>query len=187
MRVLVTGATGYIGGRLVPRLVDAGHDVRVLVRHPERLRDVPAPGAATLREISSADLNEALGPLAAIDAERIVLVDGAYSADLSKVSSDAAAIELMSLAAMLEKAPTWLEGKFSATPIAAGGKVYFQNEAGVTYVIEPGPDMKLVSRNHLDAPATEIFRASLTPSGGQIFARSDRALYCIGSPATGGK
>ena len=32
MRVLVTGATGYIGGRLVPRLLEAGHRVRVLVR-----------------------------------------------------------------------------------------------------------------------------------------------------------
>ncbi|MEM6392968.1 MAG: DUF2867 domain-containing protein [Planctomycetota bacterium] len=32
MRVLVTGATGYIGGRLVPRLLAAGHRVRVLVR-----------------------------------------------------------------------------------------------------------------------------------------------------------
>ncbi|OUZ10515.1 NAD(P)-dependent oxidoreductase [Aeromicrobium sp. PE09-221] len=31
-RSLVTGATGYIGGRLVPQLLDAGHDVRVLVR-----------------------------------------------------------------------------------------------------------------------------------------------------------
>ncbi|MGW9181889.1 SDR family oxidoreductase [Agromyces sp. NPDC055661] len=41
MRMLVTGATGYIGGRLVPRLIGAGHDVRVLVRQPERLRDVP--------------------------------------------------------------------------------------------------------------------------------------------------
>jgi len=36
-QVLVTGATGYIGGRLVPELLDAGYDVRVLVRHPERL------------------------------------------------------------------------------------------------------------------------------------------------------
>lgn len=41
MRILVTGSTGYIGGRLVPRLIDEGHDVRVIVRRPERLRDVP--------------------------------------------------------------------------------------------------------------------------------------------------
>jgi uncharacterized protein YbjT (DUF2867 family) len=44
MRVLVTGATGYIGGRLVPRLVEAGHEVRVIVRDSERLRDVPWAG-----------------------------------------------------------------------------------------------------------------------------------------------
>ncbi len=30
--VLVTGVTGYVGGRLVPRLLDAGYAVRVLVR-----------------------------------------------------------------------------------------------------------------------------------------------------------
>ena len=41
MRVLVTGATGYIGGRLVPRLLAAGHEVRVLVRRPDRLHEVP--------------------------------------------------------------------------------------------------------------------------------------------------
>lgn len=37
MRILVTGATGYIGGRLVPLLVDGGHQVRVLVRDPGRI------------------------------------------------------------------------------------------------------------------------------------------------------
>lgn len=36
--ILVTGATGYIGGRLVPRLLDAGYRVRVLVRDPSRLQ-----------------------------------------------------------------------------------------------------------------------------------------------------
>ena len=36
-KVLVTGATGYIGGRLVPRLLDRGDTVRVLVRDPGRV------------------------------------------------------------------------------------------------------------------------------------------------------
>lgn len=38
MKILVTGATGYIGGRLVHRLLERGHRVRVLVRDPRRLR-----------------------------------------------------------------------------------------------------------------------------------------------------
>ncbi len=37
--VLVTGATGYIGGRLVPVLLEAGHQVRCLVRNPSKLAD----------------------------------------------------------------------------------------------------------------------------------------------------
>lgn len=39
--ILVTGATGYIGGRLVPRLLNAGYPVRVLVRDPARLEGRP--------------------------------------------------------------------------------------------------------------------------------------------------
>ena len=39
--VLVTGATGYIGGRLVPQLLDAGFRVRCLARNPAKLRDQP--------------------------------------------------------------------------------------------------------------------------------------------------
>ena len=39
--VLVTGATGYIGGRLVPRLLEAGHTVKVLVRTPAKIAGVP--------------------------------------------------------------------------------------------------------------------------------------------------
>lgn len=39
--VAVTGVTGYIGGRLVPELLDAGYKVRAIARNPERLRDRP--------------------------------------------------------------------------------------------------------------------------------------------------
>jgi uncharacterized protein YbjT (DUF2867 family) len=36
--ILVAGATGYVGGRLVPRLLQAGYRVRCLVRRPTNLR-----------------------------------------------------------------------------------------------------------------------------------------------------
>jgi uncharacterized protein YbjT (DUF2867 family) len=39
--IVVTGATGYVGGRLVPRLLEAGYRVRCLVREPRKLADRP--------------------------------------------------------------------------------------------------------------------------------------------------
>jgi uncharacterized protein YbjT (DUF2867 family) len=61
MRCLVTGATGYIGGRLAPRLLEAGHGVRCLSRSAGRLRDVPW---AKDVEIVEADVGDpaTLGP-----------------------------------------------------------------------------------------------------------------------------
>lgn len=44
--ILVTGVTGYIGGRLVPRLLDAGWRVRCLVRDPSRVEGRPWHGQA---------------------------------------------------------------------------------------------------------------------------------------------
>jgi uncharacterized protein YbjT (DUF2867 family) len=35
--ILVTGGTGYVGGRLIPRLLDAGFKVKAMARSPERL------------------------------------------------------------------------------------------------------------------------------------------------------
>ncbi len=50
-KVLVTGASGYIGGRLVPELVARGYQVRVMVRAPSPTYKDRWPGV----EIVTAD------------------------------------------------------------------------------------------------------------------------------------
>ncbi|MFE3035012.1 SDR family oxidoreductase [Streptomyces canus] len=69
-RCLVTGATGYIGGRLVPELLDAGHRVRCLARSPDRLRDHPWAGRA---EVVAGDVTDTASVARALDG-----VDVAY-------------------------------------------------------------------------------------------------------------
>ena len=54
MRALVTGATGFVGGRLVPSLLAAGHEVVVLVRDRDRFD--PAGYAPTDVRIVEGDL-----------------------------------------------------------------------------------------------------------------------------------
>ncbi|MFF7132160.1 SDR family oxidoreductase [Streptomyces sp. NPDC008196] len=67
---LVTGATGYIGGRLVPELLDAGYRVRCLARSPDRLRDHPWAGEV---EVVAGDVTDAESVARALDG-----VDVAY-------------------------------------------------------------------------------------------------------------
>lgn len=46
MKYLVTGASGFIGGCLARQLVQAGHEVVVLVRNPGKAEDLIASGIA---------------------------------------------------------------------------------------------------------------------------------------------
>lgn len=64
-RCLVTGATGYIGGRLVPHLRAQGHPVRVLARTPSKLDGVPWVD----------DVDVAEGDLADVDSLRRAFAD----------------------------------------------------------------------------------------------------------------
>jgi uncharacterized protein YbjT (DUF2867 family) len=57
---LVTGATGYIGGRLLERLLDEGREVRALVRNPDRLAGKPV-------EVVQADVLSGTGLAGALD------------------------------------------------------------------------------------------------------------------------
>ena len=64
-RVLLTGATGFIGGRLLPALDAAGHAVRCLVRPGEKL--VVRTQLARQPEVATADLLDAASLPAALE------------------------------------------------------------------------------------------------------------------------
>ena len=68
MKVLVTGATGYIGGRLVPRLLETGHDVRVMVRDPARIAGRPWASSVEVARGDVEDPASLRAALAGVDA-----------------------------------------------------------------------------------------------------------------------
>ena len=70
MKILVTGATGYIGGRLVPLLLERGHQVRVLVRDPHRIERRPWVDRV---EVAVGDLEDPVSTAAALTG-----IDAAY-------------------------------------------------------------------------------------------------------------
>jgi uncharacterized protein YbjT (DUF2867 family) len=70
LRCLVTGASGYIGGRLVPELLSAGYTVRCMARDPAKLGNRPWSDQV---EIAKADVTDAAAVRRALEG-----VDVAY-------------------------------------------------------------------------------------------------------------
>ena len=64
---------------------------------------------------------------------------------------------------------------FSASPVAAGGKLYLMSEDGDVYVISAGAAYELLAKNSLG----EAVMASPAISGGKMFVRALKHLYCI--------
>jgi hypothetical protein len=67
-------------------------------------------------------------------------------------------------------------GGYSASPVAAEGKVFLINEEGKVAVLRAGPDWDLLAVNDLG----EGSFATPALSQGQIYVRTDEALYCFG-------
>ncbi len=65
-KYFVTGATGFIGGRVTRQLVAAGHDVVAIARNPESARDLESIGVDVRRgDITNPD--SLRGPMAGVD------------------------------------------------------------------------------------------------------------------------
>lgn len=71
---------------------------------------------------------------------------------------------------------------YAASFVAADGKLYLLARDGQTTVLEPATELKVLAVNSLEASDEEDFLASPAISNGQIFIRSNRVLYCIGTP-----
>ena len=69
-----------------------------------------------------------------------------------------------------------LEGRYSASPIWADGRIYFLSEKGKATVVQAGGEFKVLAENELN----EKCSASPTVSQKHIFIRSENNLYCIG-------
>ena len=65
--VAVTGVTGYVGGRLVPELLDAGYRVRAIARNPARLRERPWYDQVEVVAADAADPGQIAAALGGVD------------------------------------------------------------------------------------------------------------------------
>jgi outer membrane protein assembly factor BamB len=72
-----------------------------------------------------------------------------------------------------------LRDKFSASPIEAGGLLYFPSEAGVTYVLRAGDTFDVVAENDLGSPIL----ASPAVADGKLILRTQAEIVCIGASA----
>ena len=70
-----------------------------------------------------------------------------------------------------------LRGGYSASPVFADGRIYFQSEEGVTTVIAPGRDLKILAVNSLEEPTL----ASMAVASGSVLMRTASSLYRIGT------
>jgi outer membrane protein assembly factor BamB len=67
---------------------------------------------------------------------------------------------------------------FSASPVAADGKLYLPSEDGDVLVVKAGPEFALLGRNPMGQP----LMATPAISGGMLLVRGERDLFAIGRP-----
>lgn len=78
----------------------------------------------------------------------------------------------------------WLErlpGEYSASPLAAEGRIYFFGQNGVATVLADSRDYRELAKNQLDGE----FMASPAVAGSALFLRTTTHLYCVEVPEQG--
>lgn len=86
-------------------------------------------------------------------------------------------------------ATVWTErvgGKFRSSPIYVGGRLYFSNLEGETFVIKPGREFNLLAKNQLAVEKSDGakrrpagFTASPAVGGNKLYLRTRDSIYCL--------
>jgi outer membrane protein assembly factor BamB len=69
-------------------------------------------------------------------------------------------------------------GAFTASPVAADGKLYFASEDGDVFVVKAGPKYEMVATN----PVGEVMMATPALSDGMVIVRGVNTLFAFGAP-----
>ncbi len=113
--ILLTGATGYVGGRLLPRLVEQGYRVRCLTRRPEAMAEQEASGV----EIAAGDVldRESLDePMRGVDTAIYLVHSMGASGDFEAEDRQAAEIFAAAATAAGVRRIVYLGGLGEETP-----------------------------------------------------------------------
>lgn len=90
LNCLVTGSTGYVGGRLVPRLLAAGHRVRAMARNRAQVNKMPWADDAEVVEADLTDPDSLATAFAGIDVVYYLVHSMGSSPNFSSAESESA-------------------------------------------------------------------------------------------------
>lgn len=122
MRIFIAGATGVLGGRVVPALVTAGHDVTGVARGPEKAEALRSQGATP----TEVDLFDPAAVGAAVDGAEVVI-------NLATAVPPASHMLRRSSWEMTNRLRTQASVHLVDAALAAGADRYVQEAVGFTY------------------------------------------------------
>lgn len=68
-----------------------------------------------------------------------------------------------------------LGGNCNSSPIASDGRIFVSNNDGTTFVVQAGPEFRLLAKNSLG----ERITASPAITGNMLILRTDSRLFCV--------
>ena len=140
------------------------------------LKDAYPPASAGATTVDGKAIDAALGALAALDTQRIVFINGAFSAELSTTDAGGDLLDVRPMASALAAAPDWLKTACDAIDGGADGDATLALNAAF---MSDGAAIRINDDARCEKPILLIFARS----GSQPQATTVRNLICVGANA----